>query len=275
MSSLTGADKEILEIVFGMKSGYVLNFSDAGFEQFFESYDVDIHGARYRIYGTSKAKKLRAFWDQEPDDLVGRVLFGLLDVCEVLCSPEVRERDSEALKKSRAIVARLSGISPEANSLPSERIPNRKIEIPSIQNLPVAPAVSEIIQDRLKEAQTCLSVGAHLSVIFLCGSVLEAVLIGAARNEPEEFNRSKRSPKNSQGKVKDFGEWKLSQLIDVTYDIGLLKPDSLRFSHTLRDFRNYIHPEQQLKEDFKPDNYTSEGCFQALKTALADLSDER
>ena len=99
----------------------------------------------------------------------------------------------------------------------------------------------EIIQDRVKEAQSCLSNGAHLSVIFLCGSVLEAVLLGAAQHDQERFNRSSKSPRQN-GKVKRFQDWKLSEFIDVARDIGLLKPDVQKFSHGLRDFRNYIHP---------------------------------
>ena len=35
---------------------------------------MNIHGQQYRTYGHSKAKKLRSFWEQEPDVLVGRVL---------------------------------------------------------------------------------------------------------------------------------------------------------------------------------------------------------
>ena len=116
MSSLTSADKRCLEVVFGMDGGYVLDFSDQGFEEFFDSYGVEIHGSPYQDHGTSKAKKMRAFWNKEPDDLVGRVLSDLLDVSEVLYSFNLLEQDSVAFKKSRAIVARLSGISPEENS---------------------------------------------------------------------------------------------------------------------------------------------------------------
>ena len=82
MSSLTNVDKRYLKKVLVMGSGYVLDFSDATFGQFFNSYSVDIHGARYQTYGTSKANKMRAFWDTESDELVGRVLSEMLDICE-------------------------------------------------------------------------------------------------------------------------------------------------------------------------------------------------
>ena len=71
--------------------------------------------------------------------------------------------------------------------------------------------------------------------------------MGAAQKEPARFNRSNASPKNERdGKVKAFHEWSLSEFINVAQDIGLLKPDVQKFSHGLRDFRNYIHPYQQM-----------------------------
>ena len=58
-------------------------------------------------------------------------------------------------------------------------------------------------------------------------------------------------------------------------DIGLLQQDVKTFSHGLREFRNYIHPEQQMSSGFKPDKHTAELCFQTLKAALAGVSGER
>ena len=151
---------------------------------------------------------------------------------------------------------------------------NKEFEIPNIEKLPVEFAVSEIIQSRLKEAQSCMAARAYLAVIFHCGSVLEAVLLGAAQNQPEKFNRSQSSPKRD-GKVKAFQDWSLSELINVAHDIGALKQDVQRFSHGLRHFRNYIHPYEQMASGFTPDEHTAKVCFQVLKAALADVSGER
>ena len=269
MSSLTNVDKRFLEKVLVMGRGYVQDFSDASFGQFFNSYNVEIHGARYQTYGTSKANKMRAFWDTEPDDLVGRVLSEMLD------HSVGREGDSVLLEKSREIVARLSGMPPETGSVSSEVFLNKEFDISNIQNLPVDSEVSAIIQDRLQEAQACLTVGAHLSAIILCGSVLEAILLGAAQKDPKTFNRAAGSPKGQDGKVKEFRHWSLSDFIDVAYDIELLKPDVRKFSHDLREFRNYIHPDKQMKAGFKPDEHTAKICIQVLNAALADVSVER
>jgi hypothetical protein len=132
-----------------------------------------------------------------------------------------------------------------------------------------------IIEKRLEEAHKALGVGAYLSVIFLCGSVLEAVLLGAAQKEPSRFNQSSVSAKANDGSVKRFHEWSLAQFIDAACEIGLLKPDVKKFSHGLRDFRNYIHPYEQMTSGFMPDEHTAKVCFQVLKAALASVAGER
>ena len=83
MADLKYGDKHSLEELLGMSGGYVLNFTDRTFYEFFRDVaDVDIHTEKYSIYGTSKARKLRAFWDVEPDHLVGKVLVELFKVAE-------------------------------------------------------------------------------------------------------------------------------------------------------------------------------------------------
>jgi hypothetical protein len=80
MSSLRTPEKQRLEQLFGMSSGYVLGFSDRTFGEFFdEVVGIDIHAPKYTSMGTSKANKLREFWRLESDPLVARVLLGLLD----------------------------------------------------------------------------------------------------------------------------------------------------------------------------------------------------
>ena len=274
MSSLTTADKRYLEAILDMRGGYVLYFTDATFGDFFNRHGIDIHGHKYQTYGTSKAKKMRAFMENEADPLVGSVLSELLDSYEADRNLDGREPDTVVLAKCREIVSKLLGLSMATDAVTAEGFLNKDFEIPNIRKLPVEFAVSEIIQSRLNEAQSCLKVGAYLAVIFHCGSVLEAVLLGAAQKEPERFNRSQAGPKRD-GKIKVFQDWSLSEFINVAHDIGLLKPDVQEFSHGLREFRNYIHPYQQMASGFTPDEYTAKICFQVLRAALADVSGER
>ena len=275
MSSLTDIEKRYLEKIFAMQSGHVLDYTDATFGEFFGRHKIDIHSSRYQKYGTSKAKKMRAFWEQEPDAVVGRVLSEMLTSYQAYCELNGRDVDSGVLKKCREIVARLSGKSPAATSEAVESFLDKEFTIPNIHKLPVDPQVATIIESRLAEARKALKAGAHLSVIFMCGSVLEGVLLGVALKNPEKFNRSSASPKNTEGKVKPLHEWSLTQLIDAACDAQLLKLDVKKFSHGLRDFRNYIHPYEQMVSGFSPDEHTAKVCFQVLKAALASLAGER
>jgi hypothetical protein len=61
----------------------------------------------------------------------------------------------------------------------------------------------------------------------------------------------------------------------VACEIDILKPDVQKFSHGLRDFRNYIHPYEQMRSGFTPDEHTAKLCFQVLKAALASVAGER
>jgi hypothetical protein len=219
---------------------------------------------------------LRAFWDNEDDSVVGKVMTGMVDEYVVDCELNNKEIGSALLEKVREILVRLSGKQQTANtSQTADAFLTHEFTIPNVQNLPIEAQVIPVIESRLGEALTALSAGAHLSVIFLCGSVLEAVLLGAAQKEPARFNRASASPKAKDGSVKQFHEWSLAQFIDVACEVDLLKPDVKKFSHGLRDFRNYIHPYEQMQSGFTPDEHTAKLCFQVLKAALASVAGER
>lgn len=276
MSSLTDIEKRYFEKLFDMESGYVLDFTNATYSEFFGRHNIDIHGSKYQTYGTSKAKKLRAFWEQESDRLVGAVLSEMLDSYEADCELNGRNPNAAVLEKAREIAGRLTGaVVPTKPAENEDQFLSREFTIPNIEMLPIESQAVPIIKGRLTEARKAMEAGAYLSVIFLCGSVLEAVLLGAAQLEPARFNRTSGSPKRRDGSVKPFHEWKLAQFIDVASELGVLKLDVKKFSHGLRDFRNYIHPYEQMRSGFSPDEHTAKVCFQVLKAALASVAGKR
>ena len=78
MSDLTAIEKRKIERALGMGSGYVLNFSNRTFAEFFiDSFGVDIYDSKYDYGSGSKANRMRAFWEHESNYLVGKAL-GLL-----------------------------------------------------------------------------------------------------------------------------------------------------------------------------------------------------
>ena len=62
MDQLRPIELKLVDELFGMSSGYVLDFSNSTFADFFcREVGLDIYDEAYAIYGTSKGKHLRAF----------------------------------------------------------------------------------------------------------------------------------------------------------------------------------------------------------------------
>ena len=79
MSDLKTSDKRPFELLFEMQSGYVMDFTNNTFEEFFSEHGINIYSEKYAFIGGSKAKRLRAFWQVEPNELVADILLALIE----------------------------------------------------------------------------------------------------------------------------------------------------------------------------------------------------
>lgn len=59
----------------------------------------------------------------------------------------------------------------------------------------------------------------------------------------------------------------------MAYELNIIHEDVKKFSHVLREFRNYIHPYQQLCSSFYPDENTALICLQVMKALIAQISE--
>lgn len=143
----------------------------------------------------------------------------------------------------------------------------------NVNGLGLESVVAEVLQYRIKEIEKCFSSGSPLAVILLAGSTLEGILLGLAIQYPRQFNTAKSSPKDGNGKVRQFHEWSLSGFIDVARDLGLIQHDTQKFSHSLRGFRNYIHPFEQISSGFSPREHTAKICLQVLNAAIYEIKE--
>lgn len=272
MANLTGLEKRQFEDLLGMSSGYVGSFSNNTFDSFFQSTaNINIYDSKYDYGSGSKANRMRAFWENEPDALVGKVLKEILSIWEY---ENENSNSNKAFLACQKTVNKLLGVQDHSANTETEFLQIDFGEI-SVRKLPVDDAMFSVLETRLKEAAIALKAGASLSVIFLCGSILEGALLGLALKNPRLFNEAAGAPKDKEGKVKSFPEWTLSNLINVACDLNLLKVDIKKFSHVVRDFRNYIHPYMQMASGFSPDQHTANICMQVLKAAIAELSGNR
>ncbi|MEL7832868.1 hypothetical protein [Fodinibius sp. Rm-B-1B1-1] len=278
MADLSPTDKQYFEELFGMGTGYILrnvdaNITNAKFRSIVkDTTDLDIMTQKYEKYGTSKAKRLRAFWEKESDEKVGNLLNELLDIYAFKVSMNGDDPSENSIYTNCKGIA--AGLLNEEQKIDEDReFLKKDFGSISFDGLGLEQPIKEIVEARFEEAQRCLGSGASLATIFLCGSILEGVLLGVAENNPKEFNQCDASPKDDDGNVKQFFDWSLAQFIDVAYRLDYLNLDVQKFSHGLRDFRNYIHPYQQKKSGFAPDKETAKICLQVLRAAIVSISE--
>jgi len=122
MASLKFREKNLLEEFLEMGCGYVLNFSDRTFADFFRDFDVEIDDALYlEGHSGSKANRMRSFWDRAPDRLVGEVLQELVEYAESY------RPGHPAANGCRSIATRLQATQPgpektEAAAVPAQHV---------------------------------------------------------------------------------------------------------------------------------------------------------
>lgn len=80
MANLTTNEKQVLEKLFQMESGYVLNFSDRTMGEFFrDDLGIDIYAKKYEYGSGSKANRIRGFWLKADDKLISASIVKLID----------------------------------------------------------------------------------------------------------------------------------------------------------------------------------------------------
>ena len=120
MSQIKSVDILIINRLFGMEGGFVLNFSDQTFAQFFkDELAVDINNSKYYAEGPSKAKRLRCFLRLENHRVAVKTLKALWGYRKVVRSLNpTSENFDDAENQYIELLARLEGrpsITPMAN----------------------------------------------------------------------------------------------------------------------------------------------------------------
>lgn len=134
-------DMRFLDELFEMKSGYVLNFTNRTFSEFFR-YEVglDIYDPAYSSNGTSKANRLRTFLQVSQKAAVIKALHALWEYRETIRRRSgVQENLPSARDELSAIIERMGG-----NPLPKPRRPFSTRSVTPDRN-----RISQLAQDFL------------------------------------------------------------------------------------------------------------------------------
>lgn len=139
-----------------------------------------------------------------------------------------------------------------------------------VSTLPIDDATKNVIQSRLDDAGKCLQAGIAMPVIFSCGSAIEGMLLAYALKHPKVYIPSSAAPMKSNT-VKPIPDWTLEELINVAKDVGHIDEFSKKFALYLKEYRNYIHPREQVKAGFHPHIEVARTCYQVAKSIISNL----
>lgn len=186
-----------------------------------------------------------------------------IDGCEISFKRKNKIDIAEELKKGQNMNEEVSLTESEFLSLNYEM---------HIDKLRLDTSLTDVLELRTNEIHSSLKHNIPLATIFLIGSTLEGILLAIATKNNQIFITAKSAPKQKNtNKVKPVHEWNLNNLIDTAKELGFIKEDVKKFSHVVRDFRNYIHPYEQMLNKFNPDIHTAQICYQVLKAAIFQI----
>ncbi|NDJ25523.1 CHAT domain-containing protein [Nostoc sp. B(2019)] len=126
MSNLSSVEKRKIEKLLEMSSGYVLDFSNRTFQEFIvESTGIDIYDDKYAYASGSKANRLRAFWDQEPNYIVGKLILNLLEywkVQKLMSNTEISKVEQTLFNECFKVSERLIQVVISEDMLPEKTV---------------------------------------------------------------------------------------------------------------------------------------------------------
>ena len=123
------------------------------------------------------------------------------------------------------------------------------------------PDLARAAQLRLDEAKIAYDNGAYMATIILLGSLLEGVLLHAAR--------TRQGTKPLRGRPDKLG---LGELVDVAHQNGWIEFDAKTASHLVRHYRNMVHPLAEVRTNHAPNRDTADICWPVVNAVLNDLA---
>ncbi|WP_369023599.1 hypothetical protein [Nocardia cyriacigeorgica] len=133
-------------------------------------------------------------------------------------------------------------------------------------------ATADLLLKRAEEARICQRSGAYTMAVIAIGSFVEGMLLTMLTERDEECRNNRFIGRD--GKFVTIARPNLASLIDTAHARNWIQLDAKTFMHSVRNFRNYIHPGKEIADNPGFD-YDSVGlCWAPLQAMLNDLEQQ-
>jgi len=135
MAKLTFNEKKLVETVFDMSGGYVLDFSNREFREFMK--DVVQYDIYEKYHGLSKAKILREFINDESDVYVGKAIVLLINYMNDnnLVKDDIKEKSDKLYKIGLKLLGKINNSKKQSTNKPVQPAVNYESLKDSLLNI--------------------------------------------------------------------------------------------------------------------------------------------
>lgn len=108
----------------------------------------------------------------------------------------------------------------------------------------------DVLRRRWHECQKCVGAEAHLAAIVMMGGLLEALFVARANklSDKRPLISATGAPRDkATGKTLNYQEWMLDSYIKVAHELGWITDSGRSVADVLKEYRNYVHPEKELR----------------------------
>jgi hypothetical protein len=253
--------------VYRSSSKLTLFFKNVGFSNFVH----DGSTRKWWILGVLK---------QLTDNNIKAVIIRLANPREYNGNQEKAEKAIRALNeiiRLDGFLIKLDGVKPIIEACnpgfaePKTETIQAQLPKSNFEALDIESDLKHVLSERWSEANRCFAAEAYLMTIIALGSLLEGLLLSLMQHNPQAANLATCAPKDCNGKVLKFHQWTLSEMINAAHEAGWIDTDVQKFSHSLREFRNLIHPYEQKLQDNYPDKDTCEIGIRVVQATIHDI----
>ena len=123
------------------------------------------------------------------------------------------------------------------------------------------------------ESQNCLR-DSPLAAVIMMGSLLEGILSAKVFSHSDKAGimQATRAPKDrSTGKTLPLEKWALDGFLEVANELGWIGTTAKSLGQEIRQYRNYVHPREAMKNPVKMDRAKSKEIWMSTQRLIDHL----
>lgn len=128
-------------------------------------------------------------------------------------------------------------------------------------------SIRRILERDYQEIQRNMITSSWKSAIILSGGSIEAILLDLLSKNSSQATSSTKALKES-----NLNKWDLNDLVEVAVEEKMIGSDLAKLSHTVREYRNLIHPGVEIRNDLRIEPEEAKIAVEVLHILIRELS---